>query len=146
MKTILKYIVLVCVIVHYFIGSVGFTVHHCCCCKTYRTGSCLVEGFCPYEAEDCLKKIEDAREDGSLKFRQYRHCGDYVYSMDLMKYLNEGKVPPPPLFLILFHESVPLPDNAFTARNDIDLDKHFYYEVLCKRRACKAALLCTFII
>lgn len=145
MKTILKHIVLVCIIVHYFIGSIGFTVHHCCCCKTYHTGSCLAEGFCPYEAEHCLKKIEDSLEDGTLRFRQYRHCGDYIYSMDLMKYLNEGKVPSPPLFLVLFHEPV-VPDNLSIARNDIILNKHFYYEVLYKRRACEAALLCTLII
>lgn len=147
MKTILSHIVLSVLALLYFIGSVGFTVHHCCCKKVYHTTACLADVFCPYEIHECLKKEEDSQAGNKLTFRPYRHCGMYTYSMDHVKYNCQKKVPAPLLYLVM------LQDMAIISSRPQKLDYSIsgavapdFYNHMYKRRWCEQARLCLFIV
>lgn len=147
MKAILKYIVLSIVLTQYFVGSVGFTVHHCCCKKLYHTSACVADGFHPYELHDCLKVVEDKLYGEQLSFRPYRHCGNYTYSMDFMKYHFQKNVPAPPLYLVMLNDftlmrTLPQMFNV----NDIVINKYDCYSHTYKRRWCEQDCLCIFTI
>lgn len=143
----LKYIVLSVIVTQYFVGSVGFTVHHCCCKKLYHTSACLTDIFFPYEIHNCLKKIEDASSGKQLTFRPYRHCGTYTYSMDYMKYNCQKKVPAPPLYLVLM-QNIALLNSIPKILDSSDQISKFrdHYSQVYKRRWCEPDRLCLFII
>ena len=147
MKVVFKYIIFTVVILHYLVGSIGFTIHHCCCSKLYHTTSLITEVFSPYHYN--CKRIQEAKEDfGLTVFRPYRHCGSVVYSMDKMKYNNEEKLQSPPLLLFeienfnFYFNSLlisQLESNTFN-------NSHIFYNCTLKRRCLDADSLCTFLI
>lgn len=147
MKTILKYIVLSIVLSQYIVGSVGFTVHHCCCKKLYHTSACLSDSFHPYELHDCLRVVEDKLYGKQLSFRPYRHCGNYTYTMEHMKYNCQQKVPSPPLYLVMLNDFTlmqTLPQ--IVDANNIVINQYDYHNHIHKRRWCEPDRLCIFII
>ncbi|MEG0891579.1 MAG: hypothetical protein RR312_05955 [Bacteroidales bacterium] len=147
MKRVFKYVILSILIAQYFVGSIGFTVHHCCCKKLYHTSACLTDVFFPYEVHDCLKQLENLHADNHVKVSPYRHCGSYTYSMDHMKYNYQKKVPAPPLYLILMQDIALLnclPQIIETA--DQQKYSKYYYSKEYKRRWCEPERLCIFTI
>lgn len=148
MRIIIKYIILIIIALQYFVGSVGFTIHHCCCKKVYHTSSILADVFAPYHVHECLK-VKEMEEAGSrLMFRQWRHCGSYVYSMEQMKYNCQEKMTAPPLYLILTQDlSLVVKDiTPLVSSLDVSSNNPIVYNHVLKRRWQEPASLCTFII
>lgn len=148
MRTIFKYMVLIVIALQYFVGSIGFTVHHCCCKKVYHTSSILAEIFAPYHIHECLRVKELSEYPGQLMFRQWRHCGAYTYSMGHMKYNCQEKMSAPPLYLIMTDSlSSSLKDVNLLTSVESTLDNtHIFYNHVLKRRWQECDSLCTFLI
>ncbi len=148
MKTIARDSILVVVVALYIVGSIGFTVHHCCCHKFYHTSCCLLDGFSPYKIDGCHKIAEDLLAGDKLVFKQYRHCGDFVYSMEHGKYSHTEKQNAPILYLVMIQD---LSDNLVFS--DIsnqasfnDISDIFFYNHVFKRRWQNQESLCSFLI
>jgi hypothetical protein len=89
MKNYLKNIILFFVVAIYFFGTAGFSIHHCCCKKSYHTTCAIFNSFNPYIEHDCIKYQEHISADKILKYRQSRHCGEFIFSKLTEKYNNE---------------------------------------------------------
>lgn len=148
MRIIIKYVILIIITLQYFVGSVGFTIHHCCCKKVYHTSSILADVFAPYHVHECLKVKEMKEAGGKLMFRQWRHCGSYVYSMEQMKYNCQEKMTAPPLYLMLTQDlSLVVKDiTLLVSTLDVSSNNPIVYNHVLKRRWQEPDSLCTFII
>lgn len=81
LRTFIRNIILFHIIAVYFFGTAGFTIHHCCCHKSYNVTNAVLNIFHPYVEHNCKRIAEHISADKVLKFRQYRHCGEWNYTI-----------------------------------------------------------------
>ncbi len=146
MKAIMRHILIFAVIAAYIIGTAGFTLSHCCCSKTYKTTSSILNAYTHNSQKTYQNHIDDvAAEDGGALIKQRKCCGDSVYSMDGVNYSNEDKMHSPVLYLVEVLALSPLSDSFFKLQTSIGTDIICDISHLRLRKGCESDILCTFL-
>ncbi len=158
MKTAIRNIVFLAVILGYIFGSSGFTVHHCCCKKHYHVTCAIINAWEHYVFSGCEKEhhnaaieaiSDDDKSNSSIKAAK-KHCADFVYTMDGSQYSNEDNLHAPENYLVELFQYLPEDLNSVSNNLYFSVDSgpllHFDTSHSRYRQWCRPDILCTFLI
>lgn len=146
MKAVIKYMMIISVMVAYIFGTAGFTLSHCCCSKTFKTTSSLLNAYTHNSQKAYFNHTDEAVDlEGVQTIKQRKCCGDSVYSMDGVNYSNEDNLQAPAVCLVEILALLPHPDDICSFSSSLVIDticdiSHFWL-----RRGATPDLLCTFL-
>lgn len=146
MKAVLKYITLISVIAAYIIGTSGFTLSHCCCSKTFKTTSSIINAYVNFSYKDCADHVDETPDqEGVSTIKQRKCCSDQIYSLDGVNYSNEDYQDAPACYLLELLTLSPLSDGFFTQ------SANNFKQIVCDishfrlRKGSAPDVLCTFL-
>ncbi len=130
----------------YIFGTAGFTLSHCCCSKTFKTTSSILNAYTHNSQKAYINHTDEAEDlEGVYTIKQRKCCGDSVYSMDGVNYSNEDKMHSPVLYLVELLALSPLSDSFFKLQTSIGTDIICDIFHLRLRKGCESDILCTFL-
>lgn len=130
----------------YIFGTAGFTLSHCCCSKTFKTTSSILNAYTHNSQKAYINHTDEPEDlEGVHTIKQRKCCGDSVYSMDGVNYSNEDKMHSPVLYLVELLALSPLSDSFFKLQTSIGTVIICDISHLRLRKGCESDILCTFL-
>jgi len=146
MKAVIKYIMIISVMFAYIFGTAGFTLSHCCCSKTFKTTSSILNAYTHNSQKAYINHTDEAEDlEGVHTIKQRKCCGDSVYSMDGVNYSNEDNLQAPSLYLVEILALLPLPCDFCSVSSSVVTDIICDISHFLLRRGTSPDLLCTFL-
>ena len=130
----------------YIFGTAGFTLSHCCCSKTFKTTSSILNAYTHNSQKAYINHTDEAEDlEGVHTIKQRKCCGDSVYSMDGVNCSNEDNLQAPSLYLVEILALLPLSDDFCSVSSSVVADIICDISHFRLRKGSAPDVLCTFL-